>query len=439
MMSTPSELETLEGLKRKLVITIENDKISSKLDSRLKELVSQVRLKGFRPGKVPFNEVKRRFGNGIRLEIIEQLIGESFQQEVKAKDLKLAGRPEITPINLEEGDTVSFAATFEVLPEFELAPLTGAKLEKYKVTITDENLDTMIDKMRKQHSTWNDVDRAAKEGDKVIIDFEGTIEGKPLEGGSAQGHELELGLGNMIEGFESGIVGAKVGSELELNLSFPKDYHHKDIAGKPVDFKIKVHKVLESQLPELNDEFADKLKVEGGIDKLRDEVRANLEREAEKRSMQLYKDKLYDLLLEKNNFELPSAMVEYELQEAKKRFAEQAGVSQEQIDSLNMPEAFVEDAKKRVALGLIFSKISASDDLEVTQELIDAKLDELAAPFSNPESIKQLYKSNPNMLDNINGQIMEDLTVAKLTEQVTLNEKAIDFDELDKVLQQGAK
>lgn len=438
-MSTPSELETLEGLKRKLVIAIDDEKISTKLDSRLKDLVSQVRLKGFRPGKVPFNEVKRRYGSGVRLEIIEQLVGETFQEEVKSKDLKLAGRPEITPLNLDEGKTVSFAATFEVLPEFELAPLNGGKLEKYKVSISEENLDGMIDKMRKQHAQWNDVDRAAKDGDKVIIDFAGTIEGKPLEGGSAQGHELELGQGNMIEGFESGIVGAEKGAELELNLSFPKEYHHKEIAGKPVDFKIKVHKVLESQLPELNEEFAEKLKIEGGIAKLRDEVRENLEREAEKRSTQLFKEKLYDLLLEKNKFELPSAMVEHEITEAKKRFAEQAGVPEDKVDTLDTPEIFIDDAKKRVALGLIFSKLSEAEKFDVSQEMLDEKLDELAAPFSNPESIKQLYKSNPNMLENINGQIMEDLTVAKLTEQVTVNEKSIDFDELDKVLQQGAK
>lgn len=432
-MTTP--VENLEGLKRKLTISIADERINNKLEPRLRELSQKVQLKGFRPGKVPFKEIERRFGKQVRMEIIEGLVGELFGEAVDQHKLKLAGAPHIEPISLDEGQPVSFAATFEVQPEVTVQPLSGAKISKFDVTISDKDLDSIIDKMRKQHAEWNDVDRAAQDGDQLVIDFDGTLDGKPLEGGKAEGYDIELGSGSMIDGFESGLLGAKPGAELELDLTFPKDYHAKDVAGKPVHFKVKVNKVREAKLPELDEHFASKLKIKGGIEKLRDEVRENMQNEANQRAKQELKQAICDVLLEKHNIDLPQSMVDYEVQQMRKNMAARMGISIEQLNDFQAPVDYDKQARNNVTLGLIFSAFIEQEKLTVSDEQLDAKLNELAAPFSSPEQIIQMYKSQPKMLDDVKAQALEDQVIERFAEQVELSTNAVDFAEFEKQLQ----
>lgn len=435
-MSTP--LENLEGLKRKITITIADDKIQGQLQPRLKQLAGQVQLKGFRPGKVPLKEVQRRFGREVRLEIIEKLVSEHFGDAVKEHDLKLAGAPELHPLNMDEGKDVSFDAIFEVQPTVELVPLKGAKLEKFDVTISDADLDKMVDRMRKQHAEWNDTDRAAKEGDKVVIDFDGTVEGKPLDGGQADNYELELGSKSMIEGFEAGLVGLKPGDEKELKLSFPKEYHHAEVAGKPVVFKIKVHKVREGVLPELDEHFAKKLKIKGGIEKLRDEVKENMQREADTRAKQQLKQELCEVLIDRYNIDVPNSMIDYEVEQMKKSMAQRMGLSQDQMRDFEAPIDYAKQAKDNVTLGLIFSAVIDQKQISANDDQIDAKLTEMAQPFSNPESIVQMYKSNEKMLEDIRAQVLEDLVVDTLLDDVELTTTAVDFEQFEQQMQKGS-
>ena len=273
-------IETTSGLERRLTVGVPAERVDVEVDVRLKKAAKDVRIPGFRPGKVPMKVMRQRFGPGVRQEVLGEVVSQSFQEAVVQEKLRPAGQPSIEPRNLEAGKDLEYVATFEVFPDVEMIEMKDFAVEKAVAEVKDEDIDNIIDVFRKQQGSWEAVERAAVDGDKVNVDYAGTRDGEAFEGGSAEESELELGSGRMIPGFEDGVVGMQAGEEKTLELSFPEDYHSEELKGAAVEFKIKLNSVLELEPAPLNEELFEKYGVEeGGEEQFRKEVGENMARE----------------------------------------------------------------------------------------------------------------------------------------------------------------
>ena len=291
-------IETLTGLERRMTIEVPADEVESQVRSRLQEAAKTFNMKGFRKGKVPVKVIKNRFGEGVRQEVVGEVMSQSWVEAVTKENVKPAGQPRIEPKNLQEGENLEFVATFEVYPEIELQNFSGITVEKKNAEIKDEDITKMIETLREQRKSFKDVERKSKEDDQVNIDFTGTLDGEEFDGGKAEGTNLVLGSKRMIPGFEEGLVGLSSGEEKTLSLSFPEDYHNKDMAGKAVEFAVKVNKVSEPTLPELDDEFFASFDVaEGGLEAFKEEVSSNMSRELKTASRTNIKNQVIEGLL----------------------------------------------------------------------------------------------------------------------------------------------
>ena len=352
-------IETTTGLERRMTVTVPATEIDSAVDARLSEAAKTVRINGFRKGKVPMKVIRNRFGAGVRQEILGDVMNRSYYAALNEQGVKPAGQPKIEPKTLEEGKDLEFVAVFEVYPEIELSDFSKIKAEKQVAEVTDKDIDTMIENLRQQRQGWKEVKRQARNDDRVNIDFVGTIDGEEFQGGSAKGTNLVLGSGRMIEGFEKGLLKSKAGDEVTLNLNFPEDYRNKDLAGKPVEFKVTVNSVEAPELPELNDEFFAAFGVtEGGEEGFRKEVKENMERELKKASKNRLKSEVMDTLLDQNDVDVPSALVAAEINVLRQQALQQFGAGAKNLDASLLPDdLFREQAEKRVKLGLILGEV----------------------------------------------------------------------------------
>lgn len=429
----PSAVEKLEGLQCRLKITIPAEEIETSYQQRLKEVTKNADLKGFRKGKVPPNVVEQKFGKSIRQEIAGDLMQSHFEKALEEHNLQIAGSPEVKSEDYKKGEPLEYEATFEVYPEIELKDLEGESIEKHFAEVTDADIDAMLEKLRKQHSEWEDVDRAAKEGDRVIIDFEGFIDDKPFEGGKANDFQLELGSKQMIPGFEEGVIGAKPNDILTLQVTFPEDYPVQDLAGKPAEFKVTVKKVQEGKLPPIDDELAKKIGIEGGLDKLREEVRKNMQTELDRFINAKLKSDVLDRLLSRNTVLLPNALIESEIQHLQQMTRQQMAVQQgtREIPEVDLPrEPFVEEAHKRVSLGLLLAEAIKNFEVKLDQDKVREKVNEIAASYQKPEEVISWYYKNKKLLSEIEAAVLEEQVVDKLLEKVNLEEKQSSYDEI---------
>ncbi len=424
-MVNASLIKELGGLKRELSITVPGDRLENQISKNLQQLSQKVQIKGFRPGKIPMAEMKRRYGEEIRQRELIEILSEHFDSKVKDAGVVPAGAPDISPKIHEANPSLEYTFTFEIYPSINLKSLKGVKIEKLTSELSDEDLNEVLEGLRKQHKTWQEVDRKSKKGDQVLMDFDGTIDGVPLPGGSAKDFALELGSQSMIPGFEEGIIGMKPQEEGELNLKFPKDYHHKDIAGKAVVFKIKINKVQEGQLPELNDEFAKKLDVEEGLEALKNQIKARLDDEIKLRTQRQLAKEVQEQLLKVNEFEVPNALIEQEIERLHKLAHERPGIVGHDHES---HEEFEAIARKNVSTGLLFLKVAEEFKLEPTPERIDAKIEELSKQFDNPQQIKLYYKANKELANKLRADVLEDMIVEKLLEDADIKVKSVKFD-----------
>lgn len=433
-------VETLEGLKREVKLEIPATQIDQDVEKRLKKYAPNIKLKGFRQGQIPMSELRRRFGREVRAESINEMMSEKLFSILKEADVTPAAAPSLEPVDIESKETISAVAQFEVYPEIELAPLSGVKLEQVTAEVKDADVDSMLEKLREQHRDWNPVERAAKQGDQLIIDFDGTFEGKPLDKGQAKGFSVEIGSNSMIPGFEEALIGFKVGDEKTIELSFPEEYFEKSVAGKPVSFLIKVHKISEPHLPELDDEFAKKLQIKD-MQTLRDDVKSNLEKEVKFRTRNYIKKDLLDKLVELHNFDIPNSMIDQEIkalqQQAHGHHHDHDHEHDENCDHDHPPgfedKNFEADAKRRVTLGLLLAHSAKKFDIKADDAAVDEKLDEISASFEKPQEIKLIYKSNPELMENIRASVIEDKVVDKLLSEIELNSKVMGFDEFKKL------
>ncbi|MBD2859680.1 trigger factor [Spongiibacter sp. KMU-158] len=427
-------VETTSGLERRLTVGVPAERVDSAVDARLKEAARTVKLDGFRPGKVPMKVVRQRFGQSVRMEILGDVMNQAFYEAIQQQDLRPAGRPSIEPKNMDEGKDVEFVATFEVFPEIELKDYSGITVEKPVSSVTDADIDVMIENLQKQRASWDTVERAAAEGDQVDIDYVGTKDGEEFAGGKAEGQKLELGSGRMIPGFEDGIIGLSAGEEKVVALSFPEDYHAEELKGAAVEFKIKVNAVQEKKLPELNDEFFTAFGVEeGGVEAFREEVKKNMERELKRAVNTRIKDQVMEgILAAHSDLLIPQALIQQEIDALRNQQMQQFGALAEKLNPKDIlpDELFSENAERRVRLGLVINEIITAEDIKADAAKVDEALEELAGSYEDKDEVISWYKSNPQQLQQIEGMVIEETVVEKLLEKAQLSDVTLSYEEV---------
>lgn len=371
-----AKLEQLTGLQRKLAVAVDAADVKNAYQKKIAEVAVKAHIKGFRPGKVPSHVVEQKFGTGILQEIAADLIDSTFQAQMQAHKIKMAGMPKIDfdHTALKQNESFTYTATFDVYPEIELKDLTDAAIESTSGEVTDEDVNSMLIQLRTQHAEWVAVDRAAKLGDRVQIDFDGEMDGKPLEQGSAKAQWLELGSNSMIPGFEEGIIGAKKGEKKTINISFPTEYHVESLRGKPVTFQITVHEIQEPKLPALDDAFAKKVGVEAGLEELKKQVKEKMQAELTEKAHANLKANVLDKLMALNPIEVPASLIDAEIEHLQAMTRQQIRqyrreLSEAEVNKLPLArEPYEADAKKRVVLGLLLAEVIKAAEIKVDQK-----------------------------------------------------------------------
>jgi len=426
-------VETTSGLERKLIIDIPATTVEEEIAKRLNQVSRTARIDGFRAGKVPMRVIKQRYGKGVRQEVLGEQMQHGFIQAVTQEKLNPAGAPQVEPVVDKEGQDFQFTAVFEVYPEVELSGLDAIEVEKLTAQVTDADMDNMLDILRKQQATFTETDEAAKDGDRVKIDFDGYVDGEAFEGGKAEGHSLVLGSKSMIPGFEDQIVGAKKGEEKTITVTFPEDYQAENLKGKEAEFKIAVQAVEVSELPELNEEFFKKFGVEASSEEeFRAEVRKNMERELKQAEVRHTKTQVLDGLVEQNTIEVPSALVDQEIGRMQQQAVQQFGGGQQMDASMLPRELFADQAEKRVKLGLLINAAVEKFSVKADQEKVDALIEDMASTYQDPEQVKEYYKNNQEQLSQLEALAVEEQVVEELLAQAKVSEKESSYEEIVK-------
>lgn len=430
-----SSIEIMSGLERRLNASIPLQLVSSEMEARLKNLARTAEVPGFRPGKVPFKILEQKHGAQIQQEVLQDALRQSFAKEAQDNQLKVVGYPAFE-VKTTDPDAlwIEYSATFEVYPEVVLGDISAESIEQAVYTLSDADVDTTIATLRKQHATFEVTDRAAQNGDRVHIDFSGLLEGKIFEGGEARNLAVLLGVGRLLPDFENAIIGMKAGETKSFDMTFPADYKAEKVAGKSATFTIALHKVEEQHLPEIDAKFAKLLGIEDGdVNKLKAEIRDNLEREIKRRLMLRNKDSAMATLLKVTQLEIPKALLDTEaqslmqqaLRDMKKRRIEMPKGE----ESLPL-ELFTERAQKRVKLSLILTELVEKYDLHAKPEQIKALVQDYAQSYDNPEEVVQWHYNDPTRLQDAENLVLEDNVVVWVTGAVKVTEKAMEFNEL---------
>lgn len=421
-------LESTSSLGRKMTVEVPAERIDPEVEKRLKSMSQRVKVAGFRPGKVPFRILKQRFGEQVLQEVTNEVLRASFAEAVAQNELRPAGGPRIEPSELGEGRGLKYTAVFEVYPEFELADVEGLEIKRPQVEITDADIDRMIKRLREQRKTWDIVERPAQKGDQVVIDYKGSIDGASFEGGEGEDMPVELGAGRMLSGFEDQLAGASAGDDKTVQISFPKDHHKQDLAGQMAHFDVKVKRVLQPRLPVVDEDFAKSLGVaEDGVEGLRKAVRANLEREREQRIHTRIKTQVMEGLLQRNDVELPEALVKQEIERIRHQVMERSGETDEQ----RFPdELFAEEARRRVKLGLIIGEIIRKQELKPDDQKVQAALQALASNYEDPQQVLRYYRRNRAAMANLEAMILEDQVVDWVVARCNMTPETMSLNEL---------
>ncbi|MDH5181178.1 MAG: trigger factor [Gammaproteobacteria bacterium] len=425
-------VESAGGLQRTIKVAVPEETIEKVVQNRLQNLTRTVKIKGFRAGKVPLNVVKQHYGKQVRQEVLGEVIQSSFYEAVSQEKLRPAGSPSFDTQQTEAGKGLEYTATFDVYPEIEIRDMSGMTIDKAVCEINDADVDSMIETVRKQQIQWEAADKAAENGDRVTVDFKGTIDGEVFQGGEGSGMSVELGKGRMIKGFEDGLVGIKVDEERTLNLTFPEEYHAKDLAGKPVQFAIKATKVEVAKLPELDAEFAKRLGVaDGDLDKMRSEIRANMQRELDSTLKSKVKQAAMDKLLEANKIEVPDALIQGEANHLMNQMGNNLMNQGMKRDQIRLdPSMFSEQAERRVALGLIMAEIVKQQGIKADADKVKSYIDTVAASYEKPEEVVQWYYGDKQRLSEVESLVLEEQLVDWILGQAKVEEKKMTFSEL---------
>ena len=430
-------VETTSGLQRQLTVTVPAERIDNDVEKQVVQQARTRRMDGFRPGKVPAKVIKRMYGEAIRYEVLNRVVQETFYEAVQQESLMPAGAPTIEFKTDKEGEDFAYTATFDVYPEIELKDLAGVEVEKPSASIKAADIKTMIDTLRKQQGGFKATRGMAKDGFQVNIDFEGFIDGEAFEGGKAEGHDLVLGSGSMIPGFEDGIVGKKKGEEFDVDVNFPEEYQAENLAGKAATFKIKLNEVSKPELPELDEEFFAKFGVESKDEEsFKAEVQKNMGREMNQALKTKVKTNVFDALIAQNDIEVPSAMVDEEIDGLRKQAVQQFG-GNAQIDPSTLPkELFEEQATRRVKIGLLVQEVIKAGELKATDERVDAILADIAESYDDAQEVIDYYKGNDQMLNQIRSLALEDEVVDHLLASAKVKDVTVSYEEAIQPAQQ---
>jgi trigger factor len=417
------------GLERRLEVAIPAAQVDGEVSQRLNKISRTARLKGFRPGKAPIAVIRQQYGEQVHGEVINDLMRASFSEAVAREKLNPAGGPRIEPIALDPGSDLKYAAVFEVLPEVKLAPLSEIHVERPVASVADKDLDAMIDTLRNQRPAFSEVARAAAANDRVTVDFKGTIDGVEFEGGSGEGIPIVIGANQVMKEFENALLGLAAGGTREFTATFGGEHQNKDLKNKTATFNVKVVKVEEQVPAPLDEAFAKGFGIaDGNLETLRNEVRANMERELAEAIRQKVRAQVLEGLFTKNPLELPRQMVDEQIQELQVEMLRRAGVK----DAKQLPprEPFELPARRRVALGLLMSELVRSANLKVSREAVQEKLNELASSYSNPEEVRRAYLQNADMMRQIESQVLETQAIEWVLGQAKVSDKAATFTDL---------
>ena len=418
-------VEAGEGLERKLTVQVPAETVETEVNNRLNSIKNTVRIDGFRPGKVPFNVVKQKYSGTVLQEVAGELMQSSFREALTQENLNPAGDPQIKAEDLVLGQVMEYTATFEVYPEVVLTPIADISVEKTEASVEDSDVDNMIDVLRKQKMDWSEVDRASANDDRISIDFAGTVDGEKFDGGSANDMPMVLGAGQMIPGFEEHLTGLKATEETTFKVPFPEDYAAKELAGKEAEFAVTVKKVEEPKLPEIDEEFTKAFGVESGdVDQLKSDIRSNMERELERKLRGVLKANVMDALVAANTFDVPAATVQQEAETLKKQTEVQSPGSNLTVD------AFMDDAKRRVQLGMILAEVAKASELQIDADMIKQRVEEMAKDYDDPDEFVRYYMGNQELLGGIQTLVMEDKVVDWIAEQASISTKTSTFDEV---------
>ena len=427
-------VESLGALKRKMTVSVPAEEFKSAFDQKIKKLSQKVKIDGFRPGKVPMNIVKQRYTLSVTHEVAQDLIKSSLYQALAEQKITPVAMPEIEPEEIVLDKPFSYHAIFEVFPEIEIAELDGDKVELISAELQESDIDTMIEQLREKNKNWAPVSRAVKDGDKVVIDFEGFIDDKAFEGGKAEDFSLVIGSNTMITGFEKSIIGFKEKQTDDINVSFPADYNQPELAGKKARFSITVKEIFEGKLPETNDEFAALFNIQsGGMEALRADIKQNMTRELTRRVSAQNRESIFNELLKKNAIEIPESLLDQEIKHLQHEMYHQI-FGHEHHENEKIPdfprEIFEEKAKRRVHLGLLFSEYVKKHHLKVDSSRVDAMIEVFATAYERPDEVRAWYRSSKERLAEIEALVMEEIVADKIVSNASLSQKSVTYAEV---------
>ncbi len=426
-----------EKLKREYNITVPADDVKKETDARLEVVAKDIKMPGFRPGKVPMDIIKKNHGQRVLGEVLEIVVDRSSRAALEKESLRPAMRPKIEILDFNEGQDLKYKMEFEVLPEVPEVDFTKITIEKPKSEATDKEVDTALEKVAGQSKSFSEVARKSKKGDAVKIDFEGFVDGVAFDGGKGEDFQLELGSNSFIPGFEDQLVGTKAGDDVEVNVKFPDEYHSNDLAGKDALFKVKVHQVLEAAASKADDELAKKLGFED-LAKLKEAIKGQINQEIDAASRTHAKKALFDTLNDKHDFEVPESMEKMEFDSIWHQ-VQHAKEHNPEAEEFKKPEAELEKeykdmAHRRVQLGILLSEIGFKNELTVNQEEVSqAVLAEARQYPGQEQQVFDYYRDNPENLEALKGPILEEKVVDFILDKVTVKEKKMTVEELQKL------
>lgn len=422
-------VETTSSIERRVTIGVPAEQIEKEVEQRLQQTARTVRLNGFRPGKVPPKVVKKRFGAQVRQEVIGELMRNSYIEALGKEGISPVGYPKFEPKQTEEGKDFEFVAVVEVYPEIEGVNVEGIELEKPTAEIKDKDVKEMIEVLRRQHGTPKSVKRKSKKKDTLVVDYKGFIGEEQFQGGTAEDQRITLGAGQMIPGFEEGLIGAKAGEEVELNVVFPEDYGNEELAGKEARFEVSVKETIEIVLPEMDQEFFSKYGVESDDEEaFKAEVVKNMERELKNAVSNNLKQQMVAALASQNDIDIPESMIAQEIDAMKREAVQQFGGGQD-MDLSQLPnELFSEQATNRVKTGLLFAAIVKENDIKPDAAKVDEKIQEIASTYETPEEVVTHY-NKPENRSQVEAVIVEDAVVELLLDKAKVKKKKMSYQE----------
>lgn len=423
-------VEKTSELSRKMIVSVPDAVLQEKMETRFKKLAREVKVDGFRPGKVPASMVKKLYGERVKQEVAGDLIQSTYFEALQQQELVPAGHPSITPADKSEG--FEYVAEFEVYPEVSLEAVSGLEISRPVADVTEADVETMIDKLKQQRKTWAVAERASQEGDKVTIHFSGVSEGENFTDGKVENYAVEIGGKQMIPGFEDELKGLSAGESKTFNITFPEKYNSEKLAGKAAEFEIEMVKIEEPVLPELDAEFIKTYGVEDGdVESFRADVKDNMARELEQGLKNKLKTAVMDALFEHVQITLPNALIDQEIQALMKPYAERANKAKLKLEDLNLPrDMFENQAKRRVALGLILGEIIQKNDIKVDADKVRSAIEAMAKSYEKPEDVINWYYADNSRLNDVQQMVLEDQAVAWVIERARVVDQRVAFEDV---------